>query len=322
MSNKKPQFIVPAESSDRLDIFLATALEVSRSQVQKFIQDGMVLINGVVTTKNGQVLKEGDVVSMGEKSITEDSADAFVPRTFLPIEILAETDDYVVVDKPSGLLTHPTQALEKESLAAWLLERYPKIATVGDSPERPGIVHRLDKEASGVLVVAKTQKMFDHLKKQFQDRTIIKEYSVLVHEVLEKDHGELTFAIDRGTNGKMVARPLTDTLSLKTVLHVKEGKEAITEYWVEKRFTRYSLLRVRIHTGRTHQIRVHFYAYNHPVVGDNLYFNKKLNRKRDQTLGRVFLHAEHLTFSDLEGKEISVTAKLPVALTNFLADLN
>ena len=202
-----------------------------------------------------------------------------------------------------------------------MLKNYPKLKGVGEYENRPGIVHRLDREASGVMVIAKNQKMFDHLKNQFKKRETEKEYSVLVHGKIENDHGEIDFDIDRSKDGRMASRPKTNRLSLRTIMKIQFGKDALTEFWIERRFARYTLLKVQIHTGRTHQIRVHMLAFNHPVVGDTLYFNKKLNMTRDKELGRLFLHASHLCFRDLKDKKVCFELKLPSELDKFLGEL-
>ena len=198
----------------------------------------------------------------------------------------------IIVDKPAGVLTHLTQAGEKDTLIDFVLKKYRGIKKVGDSPERPGIVHRLDKEASGLLVIARTQEMFEHLKKQFQDRTIEKEYIALVYGKMFKEHGVIDFAIDRGKEGRMVSRPKTDLLSVAKVGAAQPGKEAITEYFLEKTIGRFSLLRVKIHTGRMHQIRAHMFAFNYPVVGDPLYLNRKLVKKNQPKLDSCFALGE------------------------------
>jgi 23S rRNA pseudouridine1911/1915/1917 synthase len=238
------------------------------------------------------------------------------------IKIIAETPDYLVLNKPAGILVHPTQANETDTLADWLKENYPKIKKVGDAPERPGIVHRLDREASGLLVVAKNQKMFDVLKKQFQEREIEKEYLVLVYEKILADEGEIDFEIDRGREGRMVSRPRIDKTLLKNVDKDQPGKESLTEFWVEKRYARFTLLRVRIHTGRMHQIRVHMFAYNHPVVGDQLYLNRKLIKKNEQKIDRLFLHSAKLCFNDLKGEKKCFESELPLELKEYLKKLN
>jgi 23S rRNA-/tRNA-specific pseudouridylate synthase len=135
---------------------------------------------------------------------------------------------------------------------------------------------------------------------------------------MEKDHGLIDFQIDRGREGKMVARPQIKEVSLRTIKYIQPGKDALTEYWVEKKFVRHTLLRVRIHTGRTHQIRVHMFASNHPVVGDKLYQNKNLLKAKDKGLTRLFLHATKLCFADLDEKRVCFEAGLPEELKTFL----
>lgn len=327
MNEKEQKFIVNIENHDsRLDVFLVEKLGLTRSQVQKMIEAGLVIVNNKLPKKAGDRIKEGAQVRVAENikevdSSISESEEIREEAVKIDIEVLAETDQYLVINKPSRLLVHPTEAKEKNTLVAWLLNKYPQIKKVGESPERPGIVHRLDKEASGLLVIAKTQMMFDCLKKQFQARTVDKEYSVLVHDVVIKDNDIVDFDIDRGRDGKMVSRPKVDKLSLDSVKDIQEGKEAITEIFVQKRYARYTLLKVKIYTGRTNQIRVHMLAHSHPVVGDTLYFNKKLNRKRDLELGRIFLHSTKLCFDDLKGERSCFESKLPVELSEFLKKL-
>jgi len=318
MKYKKTYNIDIQDEGSRLDLYLTEQSGASRSQVQKDIKSGVVFVDGVLTKKVGKVLHTGGIISF--TSLPEIVQEAIIISQEIvdQISIVSETDDYLIVNKPSGILVHPTQANEEVTLASEILKKFPSIKGVGDNPVRPGIVHRLDKDASGLLVIAKNQKMFDHLKQQFKNRTIDKEYSVLVHGFMEKDHDIINFTIDRGANGKMVSRPFVKELTLQTIGDIQEGKEAVTEFWVEEKLVRYSLLRVKIYTGRTHQIRVHMFAYNHPVLGDDLYFNKKLNRSRDKSLGRIFLHAKKLGFVDLEGNTVVFESKIPKVLQNFL----
>lgn len=328
MPGKVKKFIVEADNQDqRLDIFLVEKLGLNRSQVQKFIANDLVKVKGKLPKKTGDRLKAGYVIEVevegkSEKAAKEVVKDQKIRRSEdQKIEIVKDEKDYLVINKPAGLLVHKTEANEPDTLAAWLVNKYPTIKKVGESPVRPGIVHRLDKEASGLLVVAKNQKMFEHLKKQFKDRTIDKEYLVLVHGVVSKDTDIIDFEIDRGKEGKMVARPRTDKFSVDKVKDLQEGKDAITEIFVEKRYARFTLLRVKIYTGRTNQIRVHLLAHSHPVVGDTLYYNRKLNRSKDLQLGRVFLHAAKLGFNDLKGERQNFESKLPKELYNFLLPL-
>jgi 23S rRNA pseudouridine1911/1915/1917 synthase len=312
--------ITGTNAKERLDVVLAVKLDVSRSQVHKYIDRERVLVNGLPPLKYGVVLQKGDkiVVSPEQNQVSPKVALATLPN----INIKAETDDYVVIEKPAGVLVHPTEAKENGTIAHWFVKKYPKSAKVGDSLERPGIVHRLDKEASGLLVLAKTQKMFDYLKKQFTDRTIEKEYLVLVYNEIDRDHVIIDFPIDRGVEGRMVARSRVKEFKLKHVDVELGGKDAITELFVEKRFSaRFTLLRVHIHTGRTHQIRVHCFAYGNPVVGDTLYMNKSLIKKNEQSLDRLFLHAHKLSFNALSGERVSFESALPSELKAYLQGL-
>jgi 23S rRNA pseudouridine1911/1915/1917 synthase len=309
------------DQGKRLDVFLSENLSISRSQVLKMVKRGLVLINGEKPKKAGELLKDGFsiIVKEEEKTAEEEIKEEKAEDLGFKIKIIKEESDYLVIEKPAGMLVHPTEADESNTLSGFLQEKYPEIKKVGDAPkQRPGIVHRLDKEASGLLVVARNQKMFKHLKKQFQDRTIEKEYSVLVYGSIAKEHNVIDFDIDRGVGGKMVARPKIDLLKLKNVGKDQDGRESLTEFWVEEELVRFSLLRVKIHTGRTHQIRVHMFAFGHPVAGDTLYDNKKLIKKNDRELGRLFLHAKKLCFEELKGKKVCFESELPEELREYL----
>lgn len=309
--------IIVSENQDpvRLDVFLQGFFGVSRSQMQKRIRSGQVLVNKKLPKKTGDMVKAGD-----EIDVYDNSSD--IKKTVVPtIELISENKDFIVINKPANVLTHPTEADETGTLVDWLLKNYPEVKNVGESDRRPGIVHRLDKDASGLLVVARNQTMFEHLKKQFQDRLVNKEYLVLVHGIVINDHGIIDFAIDRGEGGRMAARPHIDQTKVANVGKLQEGKEALTEFWVDKHFSRFTSLKVKIYTGRTHQIRVHLLAYGHPVVGDPLYFNSKLNRKRDKELGRIFLNASKLSFLDLSGEEVNFQIELPKDLRDFLVKI-
>lgn len=241
-------------------------------------------------------------------------------------EIIAETPEYLVINKPAGLAVHAGGNLKEPTLADWLLANYKKIKNVGDDPIRPGLVHRLDKEVSGLMVIAKTQKSFDNLKNQFKEREVNKEYIALVHGRVAKDFGEINFPITRSQEGyKMAALPSGSEALLRR-RHPKErdqgnieswlkSRAALTEFEVLKRFVNYTLLRVSIKTGRTHQIRVHFFALGYPLVGDNLYCTKKTEMKNKKlNLGRVFLVADHLSFRDLKGETQDFKIDLPEEL--------
>jgi 23S rRNA pseudouridine1911/1915/1917 synthase len=333
MTKNKKFTVSPKLHGSRLDVFLSEELDITRSQVQKLLETGLILHNDKEPKKGGDRVKTGDTVTVQEISTNVDSAKINLAKkdtkkklevTKWDIKIVAETPDYVVIEKPAGLLVHPTMAEEKNTLVSWLTKKYPKIKTVGDEPDlRPGIVHRLDKEASGLLVVAKTQKMFEHLKEQFKNRTIEKEYLALVHGRVAKDWDEINFPIARGeTNDRMAARPILKRVGKQSMATLDEGeKEAKTEFLVEKRFANCTFVRVTIHTGRMHQIRVHMLAYNNPLVGDPLYFQKKRKKNLDEKLGRMFLHSIKLGFTDLHGEKQMFESPLPPELAKFLTEL-
>ena len=233
----------------------------------------------------------------------------------LKYQTIFENNKFLIINKPAGLLVHGANHIKEPTLADQLLKKYPELAKVGEDPCRPGIMHRLDKQVSGLMAVAKTQIAFNHLKKQFQDRTITKIYTALVYGKIERDEDEINFPIQRSSKGhKMAALPLT-TKGQAT----QEGRQAITEFEVIKRFINYTLLKVKIKTGRTHQIRVHLSAYGHPVVGDDLYGTRKTKEKNKKlNLGRIFLVANKLSFIDLNGKQKTFKIDLPEELKNFL----
>ena len=320
--------IVPIESDkQRLDIFLSKKLKISRSQVQKMIEKSLVKINSELPKKAGSRLKITDKITILKKiknqktkepknEPTNKIANKLAPKKFKvsDIKIVKETDDYLIINKPTGLLVHPTQANEKNTLVDLLIKKYPIIKKVGEDLARPGIVHRLDKEASGLMVVAKTQDMFEHLKQQFKKRKVKKKYMVLTYGKVLPDNDTINFPIIRSKKTERMA----SVPGTKNKIKVDEGKDALTEFWIEKRFINFTLLRVKIYTGRTHQIRTHMLAYNHPIVGDNIYYNKKQPRKWGDNLGRLFLHCIKLGFVDLENNKQNFESKLPKHLQEFL----
>ncbi|MDO8499171.1 MAG: RluA family pseudouridine synthase [bacterium] len=317
----------------RLDHFLVKKLKISRSQVQKMINDGAVLINKILPKKTGEQITPNDKITMvkpassaGRKAkkpasdlVVADSRfhgndknDRGNNKVAKALKIIATTPDYIVVEKPTGMLTHPTMKKETNALSSILAKKFTGIKKVGDDPIRPGIVHRLDKEASGLLVVARTPKMFEHLKDQFKNRTVDKEYLVLVHDPMERNWGEINFPMARSRSAdRMSARPQLGELGEKE-------KEAKTEFTVEKNFVNFSLIRVKLYTGRMHQIRAHMLAYNHPVVGDPIYFQAKRKNMWDKKLGRLFLHCTKLGFTDLSGEMKTFESSLPKDLADFL----
>ncbi|MBI2484687.1 RluA family pseudouridine synthase [Candidatus Uhrbacteria bacterium] len=231
------------------------------------------------------------------------------------LQILYEDADIVVVNKPAGLLVHRIHEDDTmPNVADLLAEKFPSLRTVGDRPDlRPGIVHRLDKEASGILVVAKTQAAFTHLKEQFKTRTVEKFYNVLVYGKVSKDVGDIHFRLSRSKKtGRMAALPKDASL----------GREAHTEYEVMARYATATLLRIQIHTGRTHQIRSHMLALGHPVVGDKLYRRGHMRHIRPIETDHLFLHAEELSIDLPSGLRKTFHAELPKELEAILQSLH
>lgn len=309
----------------RLDVFLSLKYpEESRSQWQKKIKNGAVLVNGEKPSVH-QFLKVGDEIKV-IKTREHKNIKTKMPK----YKLLKETKDYLIVEKPSGVLTH-TDGKEL-GLADAIIKDYPEIknlpaefsgatapqrsggiganreAGVGEAG-RQGIVHRLDKAASGLLVIARTQKFFKYIKKQFAERKITKIYLALVYGEIAKDEDVLEFSISRGSEGRMAARPVDD-----------EGREAETHIKVLKRFKNYTYLEARIETGRTHQIRAHMLAYGHGIVGDKIYKPRR-QKIKNPGLERLFLHSHILGFEDMDGKFVEYKSKLPKELNDCLKKL-
>ena len=269
---------------DRLDKFLTAKLSsATRSFVQKQIKCGAVTVNGSPTNAHYKP-KPGDVIEIAK---VEQEAASIVPDASVAFKVIDEQPDFLVVEKPAGLVVHPALGVSEPTLADGLAAKYPELTEVGEDKLRPGIVHRLDRDVSGLMVVARTQKMFESLKQQFQDRSIQKQYTALVHGVIDEEHRVIDTPIGR-----------SQTKSGKMAAHTQElegDRDAKTEYTVLKRLKNYTLLEIRLHTGRSHQIRVHLHSIGYPVVGDALYTNKRVKHKN---LGRIFLHESKLSFDD------------------------
>ena len=297
-------------------MYLASKLDLSRSQVQKMIKDELILINGDLKTSHYKT-QEGDEIKVIK---TKKPAQANSKAGKLPkFKTVTETDDYLIINKPAGVIVHGGEGITELTLVDALEKKYPAIKKVGEDPMRPGIVHRLDKEASGLMVVAKNNPTFNHIKEQFKDRETLKKYYALVYGQTEKEYDEIDFLIARSTKGyKMAALPVKQE-GLPRHSETKAGKRAITEFDVEQKFINYTLLNIKIKTGRTHQIRVHMSAYDHPIVGDNLYGTKKTRDKNVKlNLGRIFLHAYTLGFKDLNDEWQEFKIELPSELKKFL----
>jgi 23S rRNA pseudouridine1911/1915/1917 synthase len=328
---------VPAEAKgQRLDQFLAAALEgVSRSRVQLLMEQGDVLVNGL-REKASLKLRGGERIDItGEprpaplKAMAEE----------IPLDVIYEDEDLAVVNKPAGMMVHAgsgqnEDARNRGTLVNALLYRFKALSSTGGDL-RPGIVHRLDKETSGLIVVAKNDRAHAALAELFSSRQIKKTYIALVQGAVERAKGTINASVGRDPmrRTRMTAKPLGD------------ARAAVSHYEVVRRlanrFGKFTLVRVRIETGRTHQIRVHMASIGHPVVGDSLYggsgqltdqiasqaaTSKAARRKAEPErlkLGRNFLHAARLEFPHPRtGKLLELEAPLPTELEAFLGRLD
>jgi 23S rRNA pseudouridine1911/1915/1917 synthase len=294
----------------RLDAYLASQIDGwSRARLQRLIENEDVLVNGK-SSKPSYKLREHDEV---EVELIAPAADSFVPEN-IPIEIVYEDDTLVVVNKPAGLVVHPAAGAPSGTLANALANHFQNLP----GGVRPGIVHRLDRDTSGLLVVAKTESALENLSDQFRDRTVYKSYLALVH-------GRL--AVNSGKIDQPLAR---DPANRTRMAVVRNGRNALTLYRVRRGFDRFTLLDVELKTGRTHQIRVHLAWLKHPVVGDETYGAGRDNtiqdarlRARVRSLNRQFLHAEKLAFTHPKtGEWVKFECGLATELADFLADLH
>lgn len=284
----KPEALI---SPKRIDAYLAEALrgKFSREEIKHSLNRGLVFLNGKtakpsVRIKGGELIR-GEITSAGSTPLEPESG---------PLRVLYEDESLLVLDKAAGMVVHPGSGNKKGTLVHFLLGRGQALSSVGDQ-WRPGIVHRLDKDTSGLLLVAKDNVAHRGLQEQFALRSVTKIYTALVHGRVEFEEGRVEKAIGRD---KKIREKMA-------VSDHEDAKEAETRYRVVKRFARHTLLRVRILTGRTHQIRVHLAHIGHPIVGDTVY------GKKDQAL-RLGLHASEIEFTHPKtGKRMKFESALP-----------
>ena len=302
--------ISAADAGTRLDAFLASQIEGwSRARLQRLIENEDVLVNGK-SSKPSYKVREHDEV---EVELIAPASETFVAEN-IPIDVVYEDDTLVVVNKPAGLVVHPAAGTPSGTLANALAYHFQHLPG-GGTGVRPGLVHRLDRDTSGLLVVAKTESAIENLSDQFRDRTVYKSYVALVH-------GRLA------TNSGKIDQPLARDPSNRTRMGVvRGGRNALTLYRVRRGFDRFTLLDVELKTGRTHQIRVHLAWMKHPVVGDEIYGAGRDNtiqdarlRARVRSLNRQFLHAEKLGFTHPKtGEWVKFESPLAAELTELLA---
>jgi 23S rRNA pseudouridine1911/1915/1917 synthase len=295
----------PQDAGKRLDQMLHERLpEFSRSRIQEWIKGGRVLVDGA-PQRPSRALRGTEAIEVEPAAPPPLAAS---PED-IPLSILYEDDDLVAVDKPAGMVVHAGAGVHSGTLVNALLHRFGGLSGVG-GPLRPGIVHRLDRFTSGVLLVAKNDAAHRRLAAQFSGREIEKVYLALAHGSVRADSGRIERPIARD--------PVHRT---RMTGRLASGRAAWSEYRVLRRFERFTFLEVRIGTGRTHQIRVHLSGMGHPIVGDTLY-GAPARIEGMPALGRFFLHAHHIRFRQpTTGAEISVESPLPPELEAWMADL-
>jgi 23S rRNA pseudouridine1911/1915/1917 synthase len=299
--------LVPAAlAGERVDRVVAMLTDVSRTEASRLVEEGSVRVDGVVVTRGADRLLEGAsiVIEVGDAAV----ASGPLADPTVAFEVVYADDDVVVVDKPADLVVHPGAGHDDATLVNGLLARFPEIATVGD-PARPGIVHRLDRGTSGLLMVARSGLAYDSLVDQLAARSVERRYHTLVWGHLDSPRG-------------LVDAPIGRSPRHPTKMAITErGKPARTRYEVVRAYddpVEVSELHCNLETGRTHQIRVHLAAIGHPVVGDERYRGVR----ESLPCPRVFLHAERLAFTHPVSRErLSFASPLPADLAGVLAGL-
>ena len=302
------EFVVPGEDNGRrLDVFLTEHMpDWSRSQLQRLIQSGFVQVGMRPASKAGEKLDAGDRITVRAE---HQPVRAFAEN--LPLKIVYEDEDLAVVDKAAGMAVHVGVGTRSGTLVNALLYHLGEGLSAVGGELRPGIVHRLDKMTSGLILIAKNDVAHRALADQFKSRTVHKHYHALVHGRMEHDHGKIEEAVGRDPVRR--ARMKIGGMG---------AREALTMYQVIRRFHHFTLVDAEPHTGRTHQLRVHFAFLKHPVVGDRMYGapgKVRIGTQERVTLDRNFLHAAQIEFAHPRtGAPVSFTSPLPPKLAAFL----
>tara|TARA_Y100001960_G_scaffold322638_1_gene399498 strand:+ start:146 stop:1081 length:936 start_codon:yes stop_codon:yes gene_type:complete len=292
--------VTKTESGQRLDKFISDKLpEISRNQVQKFIDGQQISINGIFP-KSSQIISCNDQI---ELKIQKTSSEDFILPLNLKLNIIYEDNQILAICKPHGLVVHPAKGHRNDTLINAIVNYLP--STKNLSPQkRNGIVHRLDKDTSGIIIIAKTDFAHSHLSYQFKSRQVIKKYTGLIHGVPKSRKAVIS--------GKISRHPK----SRQKMAITENGKPAETSFEIIEEIKNYSLLNIEPKTGRTHQIRVHLSSIGHPIVGDSTY------GKSNQYINRHFLHASSIIIKHPESnKNINLECELPPDLKDFLKTL-
>jgi len=310
-SNLQIHIVEEKDAAKRLDVFLAEVTGITRSQIQKAITEGLVKIDERVVSKANYRLKPGQKIVFVPPIPQESELN---PEA-IPLDILYEDKHLIVVNKAAGMVVHPAPGHEQGTLVHALLHHCQDLSGIG-GVKRPGIVHRLDKDTSGVLLVAKNDVAHLELSRQFKERLIEKEYLCLVLGVPEKGKGVIDFPIGRHPTDRK-----------KFSIHTQKPRDALTLWELKEAFSYCSLLLCQPKTGRTHQIRVHLTAIGHPILGDPLYLRKsRLSKIPDKAMRallkqtpRLMLHAWRVRFTHpISGERMEFVAPLPEDMTVFI----
>ena len=301
-----------SEAGTRLDKFLAKRFpDHSRNYFQQLIKKGKISVNENPADKDASLKPDdlvlGELEPVGEISIAPDSSVKF--------KVIRDAKEFAVVEKLAGLVTHPSATHKRGTLVNGLLARWPEIAGVGEDPSRPGIVHRLDKETSGLMVVAKTQPMYLWLKKQFQDRKVEKKYIALVFGKMSQKEGEISVPIARRKTKQITIPDANKGFSGNAY----KSRKASTGFKILDFYNDFTLVEALPRTGRMHQIRVHFKHIGHPLAGDKTYASKRVLSALP--MERHFLHAGYLAFDLPSGEKAEFSSDLPADLKKVLAGL-
>lgn len=296
------QYFEVENENKRIDAYLSEKLEdTSRVAIQRLITNGKVLVNGKII-KPSYKIQAGDKIEVEE----EISVEVSLKAQEIPLDIIYEDNDIIVVNKPKGMVVHPANGNPDGTLVNAIMAICKDSLSGIGGEIRPGIVHRLDKDTSGIIIVAKNDKAHINLSEQIKDHKVKKTYIALVRGIVKENEATINMPIGRSEKDR------------KKMAVTKKGKEAITHFKVLQRYDNYTLLQVNIETGRTHQIRVHLSQIGYPIVGDEVYSNGK----NEWNVKGQCLHAKSLEFTHpITGEKMYLEAKLPEYFENMLKDL-
>lgn len=296
------KFLEVESDGKRIDAYLSEKLEdMSRVTVQRLLSNGKILVNHKIV-KSSYKVQEGDKIQIEEEIPVEISLKA----QNIPLEVIYEDKDFIVVNKPKGMVVHPANGNPDGTLVNAIMAMCKGSLSGIGGEIRPGIVHRLDKDTSGIIVVAKNDKAHINLSEQIKEHRVKKTYIALVRGIVKENEATINMPIGRSEKDR------------KKMAVTKKGKEAITHFRVLERYDKYTLLQVNIETGRTHQIRVHLSQIGYPIVGDEVYSNGK----NEWNIKGQCLHAKSLEFTHpITGEKMYLEARLPEYFENMLKDL-